>query len=80
MRRTAVHFWPAFCVMSTCTLVTNCVNVSSSTSTSGPSTAELIESASTLTRTLFASRRSLARMTWPVRALPVNPTVSCGPQ
>ena len=79
MRRTAVHFCPAFWVMSVVTLARNCSNVSLPLSASGPSTAGLIESASMLTRTPRAIRFLLPRIKAPVAELPVKATASIGP-
>ena len=50
-RRMAVHFWPAFCVMSRTTSLRNSSYMSLRGSTSGPSTAAFRLSASMLIRT-----------------------------
>ena len=79
-RRIAVHFCPAFCVMSVTTSRRNRFHVSLPGSTSGASTAALSESASTLTRTLWRRSRSLLRSRRPVSADPVNASTSCAPR
>ena len=76
-RRMAVHFWPAFCVISRAISLTNRSNSSSSGVTSGASTAQLSESASALNGTLCLTRLGVARSLAAVSAEPVKVTTSC---
>ena len=75
-RRIAVHFWPAFTVISRATSLTKRSNSSSSGDTSGARMAQFSESASALNgiewRTMFGCTRSFAA----VSADPVKVTTS----
>ncbi len=76
----AVHFCPAFCVMSRSTSFTKNSQVSDPGAASGPSTAALRLSASTFTRTEWRITAGRARIFWPVSLEPVKATTSWGPR
>ena len=76
-RRMAVHFWPAFTVISVTTPLTNRSNSGSSTVTSGPSTEQFSESASTPSCTPPCITLVWVRSIPAVCAEPVNATESC---
>ena len=76
----AVHFCPAFCVMSRTTSFRNIAYVSEPGSASGPRTAALRLSASTLTRTELRITGGRTRILAPVSLEPVKATTSCGPR
>ena len=75
-RRIAVHFCPAFTVISRTTSFTNKSNSSSSGVTSGAKIAQLSESASALNGMLFFTRLALTRSLAAVSAEPVKVTTS----
>ena len=72
----AVHFWPAFCVISRATSLTNRSNSSSSGVTSGARMAQFSESASALKGMLLATRLGVTRSLAAVSAEPVKVTAS----
>ena len=74
--RIAVHFWPAFAVISRTTSRTNASNSGWPGAASGPSTQELIESVSLMKRTEFATIAGCVRSFCAVLAEPVNDTTS----
>ena len=76
-RRIAVHFWPALTVISVTTPLTNRSNSGSLEVTSGPSTEQFSESASTPSWTPPWSTDGCCRRWAPVCAEPVNATESC---
>lgn len=76
MRRIAVHFWPAFAVISRATSLTNRSNSGSSGVTSGARIAQFSESASAVNGTELAIRLRFARSFAAVSAEPVNVTAS----
>ena len=76
-RRMAVHFWPALTVISATTPLTNRSNSGSSTATSGPSTEQLSESASTPSCTPPCITLVWVRSIPAVWAEPVKATESC---
>ncbi len=75
----AVHFWPALTVISVATALTNRSSSGSSAVTSGPSTEQLSESASTLRVTPPWRTCGWLRMSPAVCADPVKPTRSWTP-
>jgi hypothetical protein len=77
MRRTAVHFWPVFWVISFATSVRKRFKVSAPAATSGPSTAEFKLSASTFTCTLCCASASVLRSCAAVSPEPVKARTSC---
>ncbi len=79
-RRIAVHFWPVFWLRSWTTLRMKVDQASSPGPTSGPSTAALRLSASTLSRVPRESTAGEARSTAPVAAEPVKASMSWGPR
>ena len=76
----AVHFCPAFWVMSRTTSLRKSSYVSEPGSASAPSTAALRLSASTLTRTELRMTWGRTRIFAPVSLEPVKATTSCGPR
>jgi hypothetical protein len=76
MRRIAVHFWPVFWVMSRATSRKKALYVSLDASASGPRTAELRLSASTLTRTESWTIGAPARRAAAVEPPPVKERTS----
>ncbi len=76
-RRMAVHFWPALTVISATTPLTNRSNSGSSTLTSGPSTEQFSESASTPSCTPPCITLVCVRSIPAVWAEPVKATESC---
>jgi hypothetical protein len=76
----AVHFCPAFCVMSRTTSLRNSSYMSLRGSTSGPSTAAFRLSASTLMRTEFRIRFGVDLKANPVSPEPVKASTSCPPR
>ncbi len=77
VRRMAVHFCPAFVVISFATSLMKRSNSSVPGAASGPSIEKLSESASWLNRTLFARIAGLTLSICPVAAEPVNATAHC---
>jgi hypothetical protein len=76
-RRMAVHFWPAFDVISRTTSRTNRSNSRLPLPASRPSTQPFRESASALKRTALRSTAGCARSVSAVAAEPVNDSTSC---
>jgi hypothetical protein len=76
----AVHFWPAFWVMSRSTSFRKKSYVSDPGAASGPRMAALRLSASTLTRTEWRITLAIDRILTPVSPEPVKATTSCGPR
>ena len=72
----AVHFWPAFTVISVTSCLTNSSNSGVPEVASGPSTEQLSESASALKRTEFATTAGWVRSLRAVAAEPVKKTRS----
>ncbi len=80
VRRMAVHFCPAFVVISRTTSLMNRSNSSVPGAASGPSTEQLSESASMLNRTAFSTTAGVSLSMRPVAADPVNATASWHPR
>jgi hypothetical protein len=76
VRRIAVHFCPAFAVISRTTSFTNRSNSSVPGAASGPRIEQFKESASWLKRTVFSTTDGVSLSFRPVTAEPVNATAS----
>ncbi|SLR75940.1 Uncharacterised protein [Klebsiella pneumoniae] len=74
--RIAVHFCPAFAVISRTTSRINSANSGCSGVTSSPNTQQLSESASMVKGIDLATRLGCVRSCWPVAAEPVKVTTS----
>ncbi len=72
----AVHFWPAFTLISLTTSLTNSSNSGESGRASGPSTEALSESRSATNRTLSRAITGWLCSFWAVSAEPVKETTS----